>query len=112
VIDVALPGGNSSRKPPGSDDPDFGPDLLSDPGFVPCRHESCVRRDLHREHDVVRIGRKIHKGYDKCPRCQTQVIVTKTRRTRSGTKKTRDVVKAECPSCGWMHTKALKGMDT
>lgn len=87
---------------------EFGPDLLSDPMFVPCRNEGCGRKDLHREHKVSRRGRKMHEAYDKCPRCQTPVVVTKTRRTRIGTKQTRDVVMATCPACGWFHTKALK----
>lgn len=92
---------------------DFGPDLLSDPTFEPCRNESCPRKDLHRVHEVVRVGRKIHTGYDKCPECQTPVIVTKTKRTRnSTTKRTREVTRADCPNCGWSHTKALKGVDS
>jgi hypothetical protein len=88
---------------------DFGPDLLSDPSFVPCRDESCRRRDLHGQHEVIRLGRKIHQGYDKCPECQTRLVVTKNRRSRAGSKRTRDVVRADCPKCGWHHTKALKG---
>lgn len=87
---------------------EFGPDLLSDPTFVPCRNESCGRKDLHREHKVSRLGRKMHEGYDKCPHCQTPVIVTKTRRTRIGTKHLAFAAKATCPACDWFHTKALK----
>ncbi len=86
----------------------FGPDLLSDPSFEPCRDESCARKDLHAVHEVVRVGRKIHTGYDKCPLCQTPVVVTKTRRARNGKKRTREVTRADCPACGWTHTKALK----
>ncbi len=91
---------------------DFGPDLLSDPSFEPCRDESCPRKDLHGTHEVVRVGRKIHTGYDKCPNCQTPVIVTKTRRTRNGNKRTREITRATCPSCNWTHTKALKRTET
>lgn len=99
------PPGNTARKRVD----DFGPDLLSDPSFVPCRHESCRRKELHAEHEVTRVGRKIHEGYDKCPDCQTPVIVTKTKRKRATTKRVREVIKATCPNCGWEHTKALKG---
>lgn len=85
-----------------------GPDLLSDPNFVPCRNESCSRRALHAEHEVTRVGRKIHSGYDRCPDCQTPLVVTKTRRHRAAGRQTRDITKADCPNCGWSHTKALK----
>lgn len=95
-------------------DDDWGPDQLSDPTFVPCRDERCFRMDLHREHEILeaRPGRKIHEGYDKCPECQTAVIVTKTRRKHiNGTKRTRDTIVATCPECGWTHTKALKRIE-
>ena len=100
--------GNTALAVEEVEEDEFGPDLLSDPMFVPCRNESCGRKDLHREHKVSRLGRKIHEGYDKCPHCQTPVVVTKTRRIQVRTKRTRDVVKATCPACGWFHTKALK----
>jgi len=104
--------GNTARK--FTDDDLFGPDLLSDPTFEPCRDESCPRKDLHRVHEVTRIGRKIHTGYDKCPQCQTPVVVTKTRRKKVGNSKqrTREITVAACPNCGWSHTKALKKQRT
>lgn len=97
--------GNTARKLDG----EFGPDLLSDPNFAPCRDESCPRKELHQAHAAIgRVGRKIHRGYDKCPECQTPVIVTKTKRTKVGNKRTREITRADCPACGWSHTKALK----
>lgn len=99
---------NPGNTTPVQKEDEFGPDLLSDPTFIPCRDESCYRRELHREHEVVRLGRKIHMGYGECPNCQTPVVVNKSRRSKVGTKRTRDVVRATCPECGWSHTKALK----
>ena len=90
---------------------DFGPDLLCDPDFVPCRNESCKRRELHRAHPIESsLGRKIHRIYDKCPDCQTALVVTKTRRERSASKRTRDITEAKCPNpdCGYTHTKAFR----
>ncbi len=91
------------------DDEEYGPDLLSDPTFVPCRLEGCPIAGLHREHEItVKAGRKIHEGYDKCPACRTPVIVTKTKRKLSGSNRTNDSIEAYCPKCGWAHSKALK----
>lgn len=87
----------------------FGPDLLSDPDFKPCREESCPRKDLHAEHELIsHPGRKIHQGYSNCPECQTQLVVTKTKRKKSGSKRARPRIEARCPRCRWFHTKALK----
>jgi hypothetical protein len=95
-----------------SDESDFGPDLLSDPSFIPCRVESCGRKELHREHGATPLGRRTHQTYDHCPNCRTPVVVTKANRKTSYGKskrnRTRVVIIAECMTCGWTHTKALK----
>jgi len=87
----------------------FGPDRLSDPDFVSCRDENCTREGLHQAHDEPRSrsGRHAHERYDKCPKCQTTVLVTQTRRIRQGTRRSRQVNVATCPNCGWTHSKAL-----
>lgn len=74
----------------------FGPDLLCDPSFVPCRKENCPRWDLHAEHEVTS-GRRGPRKLDTCPRCQGPVVVTQTKSENSHE---RSEIKAEC-SCGW-----------
>ena len=88
------------------DDEDNEPDLLADPTFVPCRDERCPYPWLHREHEVTN-GVRGPRRLDSCPRCQTAVVVTKSKEEvlrSNGSRlvpRTRITIKAECPECGW-----------
>ena len=89
------------------DHPEFGPDLLSDPSFVPCRDESCTRPTLHAAHEVTMRARSSRK-LDTCPDCQTPVVVTQTRRRSINKRKWRHVIEAHCPVCGWTFNNSIK----
>lgn len=99
----------SEAKSEQADLKEFREDYLSDPTFVACRDENCMREPLHRAHaePKSRSGRFAHEKYDKCPKCQTPVLVTKSQRKRSlSGRKFKTTISALCPSCGWAHSKS------
>ena len=86
---------------------DFGPDLLCDPSFVPCRDESCPREGLHPAHEVA-VGNRASRKLDLCPRCQSPVVVTQVKQAQVNGKKRRHLITANCVECGWTFVNTLK----